>query len=224
MVPASHLDGATLADLAGKGEVFGCAQNTSIRIGGLSLTDFPVVGVVTIDEDTASLGDVYSWVSPRSPSAERAGLIAGACGVSRAQSVRQPMSPTVAFATPRADAKSLNTLGRTPVDVWYDQGLIQSPVFGFYLVRDEDPGESKLCRNHAERLLTHAGEVIIGDALNIDELGFPIDRQRHVTLPRMDHSSGHYSVKLDSMKVGGADVEGFWGKKVIVDTGCVSLV
>lgn len=49
-----------VADVAGKGEVFGCAKNTSIGIGGLNLTEFPVVGVVTIDEDTASLGDVYS--------------------------------------------------------------------------------------------------------------------------------------------------------------------
>jgi hypothetical protein len=51
---------ATCADFTGKGEVFGCAKNASIGIGGLNLTEFPVVGVVTIDEDTASLGDVYS--------------------------------------------------------------------------------------------------------------------------------------------------------------------
>ena len=40
--------------------------------------------------------------------------------------------------------KSLNSLGKTPVDVWYEQGVIQSPEVGFYLVRDEDQGESEL--------------------------------------------------------------------------------
>lgn len=61
--------------------------------------------------------------------------------------------------------------------------------------------------------------MIVGDALNIDELELPIDKDRHVTLPRMDDSSGHYSVKLDRMRVGEQDVEGFWERKVIVDTG-----
>ena len=42
--------------------MFGCATNTSIGIGGLNLTDFPVVGVINIDDETASLGDVYSYV------------------------------------------------------------------------------------------------------------------------------------------------------------------
>jgi len=65
--------------------------------------------------------------------------------------------------------------------------------------------------------------VIIGDALNIDTLPFPIDKTRSAKLDRYRGDSGHYSVKLDGMEAAGKPVVEFNHAKVIVDTGSVSL-
>ena len=43
--------------------MYGCGTNTSLSIAGLELSDFPIVGAVDIDSETAGLGDVYSYVA-----------------------------------------------------------------------------------------------------------------------------------------------------------------
>jgi hypothetical protein len=48
----------------GKGQVAGCAIVTRLGIGELYLENFPVVGVISVDNDTSGLGDVYSCVIP----------------------------------------------------------------------------------------------------------------------------------------------------------------
>ena len=63
--------------------MYGCGTNTSLSIAGLELSEFPIVGAVDIDSETAGLGDVYSYVATHRLLLTRSGMwgIASAVGL-----------------------------------------------------------------------------------------------------------------------------------------------